>query len=277
MTAQALMLSALLKKAYKGSLEAFKEFVPKGVEFVDFVLSPGKTPRGGKNVGEWLSFIHYSWLAAWVKELQEPLKPYVAAALTTAQATGLGLPAAKKAAPLIRDFLQKELYAKIASPDVLPFSLIPKTALDPLLFMNKARLVHLIDLLGIHDLALDFKKVIAKDLQMRLQELLTPLQKQYFTFCLKENLVALQTAKSPAYWLDHKNPPGLIHSAGLWRLTRLVAAEERSWIWYLVHYLDQGRGSQMQKWIEEDKDIALQGKARDKILEQVLRLVEALT
>lgn len=273
MTAKALMLSALINQVYKGS-DSLKEFFPSGIELTEF-HPPNQKAKRGSNLSEWIAAIHYSWIEPFMAKVPESLKPYMASALTEAVAAHLKI---KRAFvdPAVVHFFEKELFAQLAGPDILPFSLIPTSELDPLLFMNKARVVHLIDLLGIQDIALDFKKVIDKDLQLRLAALLTPLQKQYLNYVIKEEIIPLQQSKPGPFWLDHKNPAALIHSAGLWRLTRLVGGEEKSWQWYFMHYLDKGRGLQMQKWIEEDKGIALQGKARDKVLEQVLRLVEAL-
>lgn len=273
MTAEALMLGALVKQVYKGK-SSLKEFAPEDIAFSAFTVPSGKQPRGSQ-LDEWLGFIHYSWMQDVFKKVPDPLRPYLASVLTEVQSSGLGL-TKKELAPPLKAFFAKELFARLAAPDVLPYSLLPSSALDTLLFMNKARVVHLIDLLGVQDVALDFKKVIDKEIQVKLASLLSPLQRQYLTYCFKETLIPLQQGKAPSYWLEHTSPRILIHSAGLWRLARLIGGEEKSWQWYFIHYLDQGRGSQMQKWIEQDKDIALQGKARDKILEQVLRLIEAL-
>ncbi len=267
------MLNALIKQVYKGT-GSLKNFLPEGVVLADFPLQTGKVSRGGDLAG-WISTIHYSWIEPLIAKFDKALRPYVAAALTEDQSTALQLRRAFLEAPLVR-FFQKELFAHLSAPDVLPFSQIPPSPLDALLFMPKARLMHLIDLVGIQDVALDFKKVIAKEQQALLTALFTPLQKQYFDYCMKESLIPLQESKPAIFWLEHKNPKSLIHSAGLWRLSRLIAREEKSWQWYFLHYLDRGRGLQIEKWIEEDKAIPLEGKARDKVLEQVVRLIEAL-
>jgi hypothetical protein len=271
--AKALMLSALIRNVYKGKT-ALESLSAEKIDLVPFT-PPGTKQSRGHTIGEWLKFIHYSWMEDYFAGLPAPLKPFVAAALTATQCEGLKVQPAALEAP-VKVFFERELYGVLAGPDVLPFSMLPESLLDPLLFMNRPRLIHLIDLLGIQDLSLDFKRVLARQVLDKLQVLLTPLQNQYFQYCMKESLIPLQQPKDPSFWLKGSNPQALIHSAGLWRLARLAAYEEQSWQWYLIHYLDKGRGTQLQKWIEQDKEIALQGKARDLTLMQVARLIGAL-
>lgn len=271
--AKGLMLSALIKKIYKGKTSLADLFSEK-IDLVDFTI-PQKERGRGDSLADWIAGIHHSWLQPYLADVPKALLPHIATALSPAQREALKLEASNLAPPVVL-FFQKWLFGKAAGPDILPYSLLPDSPLDKLLFMNKARVIHLIDLLGIHDLAIDFKKVIDKNVQEKMQAILSPLQKQYLTYCMAEMLIPLQQTKPASFWLDHKEPRALIHSAGLWRLTRLIAGEEKSWQWYFTHYLDRGRGQQMQKWIEQDKEIALQGKARDIVLGQVLRLIEAL-
>lgn len=271
--AKALMLSALIKNVYKGKT-ALESLCEEKLDLPNFTPPPPKKSRGETREAL-LALIHYSWMEEYFTKLPASLKPYMATALADSQAEALGI---KKALlqPQIKSFFVKELFEASVTGDILPFSLLAPSVLDPLLFMSKPRLVNLIDLLGIQDLALDFKKVLARQEIDQLMGLLSPLQKQYFAYCMKESLVPMQQAKAPAFWLKADSTRVLIHAAGLWRLARLIAFEEASWCWYLTHYLDKGRGLQLQNWIEQDKEIALQGKARDLVLLQVVRLMGAI-
>ena len=273
MTAQTLMLNALIKQIYKGA-GSLTNFLPEGVVLTDFLL-PGKKGSRGANLAEWIENIHYSWIEPFMLKVNKALRPYVATALSEVQSTSLSIKRASLNPPLVW-FFQRELFAHLSAPDVLPFSQIPSSPLDELLFMPRARVMHLIDLMGIHDVVLDFKRVISKEQQSLLISFFTPLQKQYFEYCMKESLIPLQESKSATFWIEHENPKSLIHSAGLWRLSRLISGEEKSWHWYFIHYLDRARGQQIEKWIEEDRAIPLEGRARDKVLEQVIRLIGAL-
>ncbi len=239
----------------------------------------GQAPVTAKNsplctVPGFLAHLHTSWLEPVFRKVPAPLNQFVGSVVPQAKELKISPRGVEQP---VRALFQQWLFDQTWGENVTPYSLLAPTALDCLLTMTKERLVLLLDLLGIQDVAIDMRRVLDRESVEKLKALLSETQRQYLEMCGKDNIIPLQIERTPSFWLNHSNPRLLIHSAGLWRLTRLVAGEDPSWVWYLTRRLDMGRGQQIEKWIAQDPKIALQGRPKQVLQEQVVKLVVVLS
>lgn len=204
-----------------------------------------------------LAKIHYSWLGAALKKLPENLQPLVIAALPEPHASGLATMYKQKAPSLslsepMKTFLMNTLYSKFKEKEILPLPFLPQTTLSPLAKLNKQELIEVIDYLGIYDLAGEIRQVVDKNILKHLYGHLDSMQQQFLRQCLqyKEQLVSSRLEIDD--WKD-PNLSQVLHRRGILRLGKALAGQHPDFVWHIVHTLDTGRGTALQKqWAQEE-------------------------
>lgn len=258
------MLKALIARFGKGqekemerlANEELKETLEKcstpSAHSFDFLLSPT----------HWLQNIHFSWAEPTLSSLPKqtaafclPLFPHQAQA--PLQKT-LDVPLPPKTSPFQRLFFAHFLKTKMVPPTLLPKEHLPPSAVNPLLDLSKDKLMQLIDLLGIYDLAADLKRVIDRSLLDKIHKSLNTSQMQFLHHAASSG----QKWTPPPLYLerwdgDKKKLFLLLHKRGLTRLGRALFLEDKDFKWHLTHKLDTGRGAFLMKLFagKEDPDM----------------------
>jgi hypothetical protein len=215
----------------------------------------------------WLNDVHYSWIEPYFLQLPPILHLPLLASLSKGQAEPLAkrgiaqLP--EHTAPYSQSILSYAivyLYNKWPDKEILPKALLGEHALTPLLQHSKSTLVLLIDLLAMHDLSVEVRKIVDKNLMQAIIQPLSLLQRKYLSNCLHQKS---QTAVMPLNVKEtHKNSKEFIttlHRSGIKRLSIALAGLPYDFMWHVAHILDRGRGKiLMQQWQKEEAPTSTQ-------------------
>lgn len=192
--------------------------------------------------------IHYSWFKPFLEQFNPTLQSVVISSFTSEQKAGFPNTSFKSISKPIKTFFLDKLYAQLKIDEHLPVEFIPETELTPLTTWTKQQLIHLIDFLGLHDLAPEVRHIVNRNQLNNIYSSLTPQQLHYLKICLhqKEKIV------SPKLGIDlSKNDPDqlkhLLHRRGLARFGKAFFGQHPDLIWHIAHTLDSGRGKILLK------------------------------
>ncbi|MDB6081895.1 MAG: hypothetical protein JWO53_1167 [Chlamydiia bacterium] len=201
--------------------------------------------------GNWIEYIHYSWLETPLSTVPQNLKSCIIAALPHEQKEKISqraevTPPSEEQmhyAESVKNFLLNYLYKAWDDKNVLPRDLLPDCPLSPLLTCTKTEIVDIIDLLAMHDLAEEIRHIVDKKLIQAIVVNLTLLQQKYLKICLH------QKSKIPIPPLNireaHKDKKAFIialHRRGLKRLSIAISGLPADFLWHITHTVDTGRG-----------------------------------
>jgi hypothetical protein len=147
------------------------------------------------------------------------------------------------------DFFQNLVFNKIldSTIDILPKEYLPDTELNILLELSKNELVSLIDYLSVFDLALQIPKIVNPEILKKIDEYLSPDKKLF----LKKLAFYKQPFAFPPLPLETISSLEdfnlVLHKRGLNRFAKAICNEHSSFIWYICHKLDIGRGNNLFK------------------------------
>jgi hypothetical protein len=219
-----------------------------------------------------LSHIHYSWIQPLLIHFPEALRPNVAAALGIDQKTS-DVQSSVTVSNCVKAFLLNQLYHLLAIETHIPIEYLPKTDLSILGHWTKQQIVHLIDYLGLYDLASEVKHIVNPNSLKKIYTSLTPKQFHHLKMCLhkKERLtfpkLGIDLAKVESEQLKQ-----ILHKRGLIRLSRAFSGEHPDLIWHIGHTLDMGRGKIFLKEAQGEKA----EKITQILRQQVLNLINFL-
>lgn len=208
---------------------------------------------------EGLRRIHYSWIAPVINDADKSMQPYFFSVLGPKRQQRVATLLQKKQKPIslsqpVRFFLAAELYKRIIDENVLPLPFVPTTELSPLLDLKNKELIDLIDLLGIHDLAAEFKTIIDPKIMNNVYNHLTPKKQDYLKELVrhgkekpKGDLPLSAATKESDKFLR------LLHHRGIARLGRALHDSTPDFLWYLKHNLDSGRADLLTKYISKEE------------------------
>ncbi len=195
-----------------------------------------------------LSRIHYSWIEPLLNKFPKPLHPTVRAALTAEQIMGLKISAPISISHLAKTFILNQLYQHLQISEHFPIEYLPETELSPLSKWTKAKLMNLIDFLGLYDLASEVRHIVNRNYLKNIYTCLTPKQFYYLKVCLhqKEQLVSPKLGIDPTKQ-DCPKLKQIIHRRGLLRLGKALCGQHPDLVWHIAHTLDIGRGNILLK------------------------------
>lgn len=200
--------------------------------------------------------MHYSWLLPHVKSLPTEVLPIYLASLDLSQKKGLSemlgvKPSSKKPGPATQAFLHKLIRQKTVDKSILAREYLPQSQLSPLLDLNKAYIVEVVDLLGIHDLAEKIRAIVDKTKLRAIYKCLTPVKLKYLEFVLRQTEKVMLSELDLLHW--DGTPEKLqnsLHKRGLVRLAMALNGESRDFIWHLIHKVDTGRAQFIEKQMQ---------------------------
>lgn len=199
--------------------------------------------------------MHYSWIKPLMSKFPLEMHPVILGALSSEQSNGLQKDSEATPATLsetVKSYINQLLYSHFES-DHLPLEYLPQTELSPLSKWTKKDLVHLIDFLGLHDLASEIKSIVNKKHLDNIYSSLTQKQFHYLRICLyqREKLVGPKLGINPAE-KDPAKLKNLLHQRGLIRLGKALSGEHPDHVWYITHTLDVGRGKILMHYYAKD-------------------------
>lgn len=206
---------------------------------------------------QWLDRLHASWLEPPLRSFGEEPGALFFSILPEKMQNALPqmAPPKRRPAPFLRPYLLAILKQKICRTGLLAIEELSPSELTPLLQLNEEELFHMVDLLGIHDLAQELRTIVDKALLHAIYEALTKQQLFFLHACMKQPTV---WASPPLYlssWdRERSSLHALLHKRGLIRLGRALIGEETSFQWHVLHLFDRLRGEALRKVIEMPVD-----------------------
>ncbi len=194
-----------------------------------------------------LEEIHYSWFPEILEQLPSESLPLLKTVFSQDQKKGLlsqfpGLGGSSEASLFTTNYLSQWLKKQVFPTNLLLLENLPPSSLNALLLITKPTLISIIDLLGIHDLASDLRKILDKTLLNKIHESLTREQLLFLHYCMKQEIRFPSPPLPLAEWDGNaKKLNILLHQRGLVRLAYALSDEHTSLQWHVVHRLDTGR------------------------------------
>ncbi len=206
-----------------------------------------------------LDQIHWSWLVPTLKSYSHEDQQWFLSVLPPALATALGralqVPIEKRTPSAAgHTFLHRVLTQSLvdSNPHRLPASWLPESPLKQLIHCSKQRLIRLIDLLPLYDLALEIRHIVEARTMKKIYTALTKDQQHF----LKQVLAHHDLTTTGRFSLERWDGTAdglhlLLHRRGLTALAIALSVQDPGLAWHIAHQLDIGRGHLLLKLIEE--------------------------
>lgn len=256
----AFYLKLLVNRHHKGSVEPLLKFLSPDQESV---LRQGTEEKeldhAFRHPGEFLSQIHYSWIAETIKTLPVDKQPLyisslpVATQLQVKDLLGITKELAHLKGPLKR-YIQKDLAKKIIPQEHTPLAYLPPPTLQPLLTISKRRMIEIINFLALFDLAEEMKKIVDTKLLKNIYLVLSKKQQEFLRSCLHHK-DKLHSPKFPLNdWSgDKAELEQRLHKRGLLRFAKALSGQDPSFIWHITRSLDTGRGKRIESLLSKNE------------------------
>ncbi len=198
------------------------------------------------NPEQLLSWIHASWITPFLRTLSEKEIGLFLAALSPEKITVVGkdlLFAGKipSLSSLGKTFLRATLLLYLTSEvdDLLPIECLPLSPLNDLALLPIETLISFLDLLGLHDVAIEMKQIIDKQKLIKIEENLTSDQLLYLKILIQSHEPVAFTQMGLLNWNGEKEKlKALIRQRGANRLAKALYGQDASLTWYVLHRLD---------------------------------------
>ena len=279
-TATAIVCRAFLETV---SLEEKKKLLgalsPKEAKELDSLPHPlGDPKEDPAPIEDEISHVHFSWLTPFLRTLTEnelklflgSLPPEQTKQLKGALLFTNSIPAPP---PLLEEFLKETLFSIIADKDLLPKSYLPESQLNALLELNLSELKTLIDLLSMHDLAVEIRQIIETSKLNAIHALLSKAQREFLKTRLHKKEPVSFKKMGLAYWEgDPDVLSNLLVQRGINRLAKALFPEHRSLLWYVAHRLESDKGALLVKLCSAVDH----PKAASLLAEEVIHLLDSI-
>ena len=212
---------------------------------------------------KWIQRIHYSWFYPPLSILPAKTQALFFPLFSMPQRNGLEsmlkieVPECTNP-PFIAFYLADYLRKQLQKEEVIPLDALPKGSLNPLIKIKWSALMEIIDILGLFDLACDFRQIVDKELIKRIYNALPREHVLFLQYASKQTIKWTSPKLNLQHWNgDAKKLHTLLHKRGLMRLTKGILGEHLSFRWHLIHRLDVGRANVMVDTISHPIDHAL--------------------
>lgn len=263
------MLKALIARFDSGNEKQLLHFLPTyDFAHVEKCVTPSNTDFSLLlSPYAWINRIHYSWFEPLLKAL--PQETAAIALSLFSDESRLHLThlleleiAVKKPSPLISLFLSHFLKSKIEGgsekEDILDLEHLPPSPFNKLLDLSKPQLLHLIDLLGIYDLAAELRQIVDKTVLNKIYQALTKEQVNFLHYASAQPIKWIPEKFKLNHWDGEKKILlSILHKRGIARLAKALKMESKSLLWHLCHKFDMGRGEFLMKLFAGKEDPAM--------------------
>lgn len=259
-------LTRFLPENVRKRLEALPEFEPNSIN--------------GFSNGDMLKSVHWSWFLPTLKSYDLPEVALFLSCFDVASAKNLAaeIPCKKISAETtaigrsyLKDILMKSLVSE--HDRLIPIDYLPASPLNQILNLKRNRLIDLIDLLAMHDLAIEIRQIVETKMLKKIYSFLSGGQRQFLKLIKSKHEVLPHPKIGLDQW-DGKEESlrRLLHRQGLARLGSALSTQDASLVWYVCHVIDIGRGSLLFKLCGQEKN----RKAADTAARQVEELLGKL-
>jgi hypothetical protein len=247
-----IFLKAFLDECGEEKKEALLQFLPEEERLRLLKLPPYALPITAPTIPP-LDLIHWSWLIPVLQdyELSDQklfllaLRPKMGQRL--AKELEITLPT-EHLSPTGVKYLQNILFLNICKTDLLPVEYLPPSPLNLLLKLSKKKLIELIDLLSLYDLAIELRQIVETKILQKIYSFLSEEEKLFLKAIAGHKEPYPAARISLEQWDGSKKSlRGALHRIGLSRLGSALAGQNPDLIWYVCHELDSGRGKALEK------------------------------
>jgi hypothetical protein len=199
--------------------------------------------------------IHPSWFAPFLRQLTEKDIRLFLAALKESQADALRrILRVNNYAPQLKEpgkeFLQYWIWHSLSqdAEDLLPISCLPFSKMHPLLACSHKELLVLMEYLGLYDLAYDVRRIIDT---AKIKQIYACFSPEEITYLKKlahvKNPVIFPSMGLQSWDGDAQFLKKAVLQRGVNRLAKATYEEHPSFLWHLVHHLDEEQGLLLKK------------------------------
>lgn len=193
-----------------------------------------------------LAWIHSSWITPFLRTLSEKEIGIFLGALPVEKVGAVGKDLLFKGkvqelSALGKSFIQATLarYLTAEVDDLLPIVCLPESPLNELLSLPLEVMAQFLDLLGMHDVAVEMKQIIDKHKLQRIEEALAPEQLTYLKMLMQSHEPVAFTHMGLINWSGEREKlKMLIRQRGANRLAKALYGADASLHWYVLHRLD---------------------------------------
>lgn len=254
-----LVCNAFLQKLGDKKRDALLSYLPSAErDFVQHLHTPKEDLSLGLSA-ENIAEIHPSWWAPFLRTLPENDIRFFVSALPTSHISML-----KKtllfSGPIIElssmgiQYAQTVLFKAIAPTDfdLLSSSAVPASSLNQLLTLSFEEISLLIELLGVHDLAVEVRQIIDTVQLKKIQSCLSR-EKAYFlqTLSHKKERIVFRRMDLEKWDGDPQTLLNLLYSRGVNRLAKALFGENESFLWHIEHRLSTEQAGLLALWRKE--------------------------
>lgn len=225
-----------------------------------------------------LSHIHYTWFFPILQKLSQPEQTLLMSVLAKEISTRLQASLSDDVPqlqlhPIMQEFastyLMKELLQGIS---YLSMETLPQHPLNRLLELSSKELKKLIITLGLHDLAIDMRKLIRSSILKALQQSLSPKELSYVRKLQdRQENVQLSSLHLDKWDGQKATLERLIFMCGINRLTKALYPCHPLLLWNISHRLDRSFHSTIYSLYTDIKNKRIKEKLIHDILELLLR------
>lgn len=205
------------------------------------------------SIYEQLDAIHFSWFVPHLRSLTEKdaklfiscLPPEQIQELKEALMLSQFFP---KPTALAKKYLTRELFKNIAPENLIPPCFLPQHPLLALLDLNTTQLNTLIELLAIHDLAVEIPQIISTQKLKLIDSVLTKEQAIYLKKLLVQKEPVVFKKIGISEWnADLEVLKNALMQRGINRLAKAIYPIHTSFTWYVSHHLEIEKGKLLTK------------------------------
>lgn len=255
-----IMVRVMMNRYHKGSTDTLfsslseeegRNILEQDVQSDDVVAALEKPEKV-------MDHIHYSWLVAPLQKISAPLQPYFFAALPKEHQTGLQKLFSQEwkvsLSPPVQSYLLSVLCKEMRIHEVIPAPYLPAAPLVELTHCDKGQLVHLIDLLGVYDLANEVRQIINKQHLTYLYTCLSKGRLRYLrTVMYLQDKLAQEKLGIEQFRGTRQTLEKVLHRRGIIRLAKALSGCKSDLLWHITHILDIGRANMLEKhWSKEE-------------------------
>lgn len=224
-----------------------------------------------------LNWIHASWIAPFLRTLPEREIGFFLSCLSHEQALSVGkdllyTEKIPSLSPLGKAFLQSTLihYLTAEMDDLLPIECLPESPLNGLIEIPIDILVEFLDLLGLHDLSIEFRQIIDRQKLSKIYEALTDNQSHYLKILLQSHEPVAFTPMGLLNWNgDKEKLKLLVRQRGANRLAKALYGQDSSFVWYVLHRFDMEKALLLRKLSSSIEN----PRAAQLLIQQVIELI----
>lgn len=253
-----MILKALLSRQGKEKQEKLLQYLPDS-ERERLTKLPsfgqGVTAEDFSNTAM-LERVHWSWFLPTLKSYGPAEQTLFLSSLDSSSARPLAelipckVPRETTVTPIGKSYLRQLLLDTLIGEHdrLVPPDFLPPSSLNRLLELSKKKLIRLIDLLAMHDVASEVRQIVETKILKKLYSFLSEAQKKF----LKVAAAKPEPFSLPKIGLDRwdgtdESLRHVLHRRGLGRLGIALSNQDGALIWYVCHQLDIGRGTALFK------------------------------